>query len=274
MREMLVAYADGDFQSPPRASMRLGAQRLLVGAGASPDGALGVRVSGPAASSLEHVMICWLATGEVDAVIVGNEIGARRTGAVAAVAADTFAPGGPVEVGIVGSGRNGWAQIWGLTGVREITQLSVYSPTRDHREAFARRARDELGLAATAVGSAEEAVSGRDVVVLCTTSRVPVLESSWLKDGAHVNSIGAKTVATHEVPEQLLARMTRVFSDAPDEIDSPVSDLAGLPLVDLATMLTSSNQAHRVDDVTLFLYAGLGGADAYYAQCVARLARR
>src|SRR5487761_1928713 len=121
MREMLVAYADGDFQSPPRASMRLGAQRLLVGAGASPEGALGVRVSGPAASSLEHVMICWLATGEIDAVIVGNDIGARRTGAVAAVAADTFAPGGPVEVGIVGSGRNGWAQIWGLTGVREIT---------------------------------------------------------------------------------------------------------------------------------------------------------
>jgi len=272
MREMLVAYAEGDFVSPPRASMTVGSQRVLFGAGATADGDIGMRVSGPAASALQHLTVCWRASGEIDAVIVGNEIGARRTGAVAAVAADVCAPPGPVDVGILGSGRNGWAQIWALTGAREITGLSVFSPTREHREAFARRARDELGLAARAAASAEEAVAGRDVVVLCTTSRSPVVESVWLRDGVHVNSIGAKTAVAHEVPEQLLARMTRVFSDAPSEIDSPVSALAGLPLIELASLLKTKDPGPRVDDVTLFLYSGLGGADAYYAQTVARLA--
>lgn len=272
MREMLLAYADGTFVCPPRESMTVGTERVLFGAGVNSEGELGMRISGPAASKLQHLLVCWSPSGEVDTVIVGNEIGARRTGAVAAVAVDVCAIPGPIKVGIVGSGRNGWAQIWALTGAREITDLSVFSPTLEHRQAFARRARDELGIVASAASTAEEAVLGKDVVVLCTTSRSPVIESSWVKDGAHVNSIGAKSTVAHEVPEALLSRMNQVISDAPAEIDSPVSDLAGLPLVNLAALLTGSGQERGVDGVTLFLYSGLGGADAYYAQTVARLA--
>jgi ornithine cyclodeaminase len=250
--------------------MTFGETRVLFGAGGAPDGALGLRISGTAASPLEHVTVTWLPSGEVDAVIIGNELGARRTGAVSAVAADLLAAPGAVRVGILGSGRNGWAQVWGLTGARFVAELLIYSPTVSHRTRFAERARSELGLDAKAVGSARAAVEGADVVILCTTSRVPVMEAAWVKDGAYVASIGAKSSSAHEAPMELLARMSRVVSDAPDEIASPLSDLASLPLVSLGELLaTTSNSSLTAGEVSLFLYSGLGGADAAFAKAVA-----
>jgi alanine dehydrogenase len=269
MREALRSHAEGTYSSPPRLSMNFGETRVLFGAGGAPGGSLGIRISGTAASPLEHVTVTWLPSGEVDAVIIGKELGARRTGAVSAVAADLLAAPGAIRVGILGSGRNGWAQVWGLTGIREVTELLIYSPTTGHRTQFAERARSELGLEARAVETAREAVEGADVVILCTTSRTPVIESAWVKEGAYVASIGAKSSSAHEAPAELLERMSQVVSDAPDEIVSPFSELAGLPLVSLGELLTTPLSSSRAGEVSLFLYSGLGGADAAFARAVA-----
>jgi alanine dehydrogenase len=269
MRAVLRSHAEGEYLSPPRLSMSFGDNRVLFGAGGAPDGAIGLRVSGTAASALEHVTIAWLASGEIEAIIVGNELGARRTGAVSAVATDLLAVPGALRVGIVGSGRNGWAQVWGITGIRPISELLVYSPTPAHRREFAERARTELGLEARAVEHAREAVEEMDVVVLCTTSRVPVIEGGWVKDGAHVVSIGPKSSTSHEAPAELLERMSRVVSDAPDEIATPFSELGNLPLVSLGGLLKVPEAARLADEVSLFLYSGLGGADAAFAHAVA-----
>jgi len=272
MRVALRSHAGGGYLSPPRLSMTFGESRVLFGAGGAPDGSMGLRISGTAASPLEHVTVTWLPSGEVEAIIVGNELGARRTGAVSAVATDLLALPGAVRVGILGSGRNGWAQVWGLAGVRLVSELLIYSPTSDHRTAFAERARNELGLDARAVGSARDAVEGADVVILCTTSRAPVMESAWVKEGAHVASIGAKSSRAHEAPAELLERMSRVVSDAPDEIASPFPDLAGLPMVALGDLLAAPESSRLPGEVSLFLYSGLGGADAAFARAVARTA--
>jgi ornithine cyclodeaminase/alanine dehydrogenase-like protein (mu-crystallin family) len=269
MRSALRSHAEGEYLSPPRLSMTVGESRVMFGAGAAPDGAMALRVSGTAASPLEHVTVTWLPSGEVDAIIVGNEIGARRTGAVSAVAADLLAAPGAIRVGILGSGRNGWAQVWGLTGIRPISELLIYSPTDAHRTDFAERARNELGLDARAAGTAREAVERMDVVILCTTSRTPVMESDWVKEGAHVASIGAKSSGAHEAPPELLERMSRVVSDAPDEIASPLSDLANLPLLSLGALLAAPESSRLPGEVSLFLYSGLGAADAAFAQAVA-----
>lgn len=268
MREALRAHAEGTYLSPARLSMTFGETRVLFGAGGAPDGAMGLRISGTAASPLEHVTVTWLPSGEVDAVIIGNELGARRTGAVSAVAADLLAAPGALRVGIIGSGRNGWAQIWGLTGIRPVAQLLIYSPTVSHRTHFAERASSELGLDARAVETAREAVEGADIVILCTTSRTPVMESAWVNDGAYVASIGAKSSTAHEAPVELLERMSRVVSDAPEEIVSPLSDLGGLPLVSLGALLATPQSALGASEVSLFLYSGLGGADAAFARAV------
>ncbi len=268
MREALIAPR-GASTSPRRASTTIGDTRLLFGAGGSAAHGVGLRISGPATAPLEHLTVTWRPDGEIDAIILGNEIGARRTGGSIGGAGDLLAEAGPLRVGIVGSGRNGWAQVWALTGVREVAELAIFSPTEAHRERFAARACDELGLAARAVEQPRDAVEAMDLVILCTTSREPVIDATWVRDGAHVTSIGAKSTAAHELPEELLGRVERAVSDAPDELSAPVSDLAGLPMLSLGSLLIDGAPTRRDGAVSLFFYSGLGGSDAAYGQALA-----
>jgi ornithine cyclodeaminase len=58
-----------------------------------------------------------------------------------------------------------------------------------------------------------EAVVGADVIVLVTASPTPVLESGWVKPGAHVISVGACRPDQREIDPELTAR-SRFFVDA------------------------------------------------------------
>jgi ornithine cyclodeaminase len=59
--------------------------------------------------------------------------------------------------------------------------------------------------------SAEE-VSAADVVAACTTSAVPVVLAEHVREGAHINAVGAFTPTTRELPSALMRR-ARVFVD-------------------------------------------------------------
>ena len=64
-----------------------------------------------------------------------------------------------------------------------------------------------------AVDHAGEAVVGADVIVLVTSSPTPVLESGWVKPGAHVICVGACRPNQREIDPVLTAR-SRVFVDS------------------------------------------------------------
>jgi ornithine cyclodeaminase len=65
----------------------------------------------------------------------------------------------------------------------------------------------------TAVDHAGEAIVGADIVVLVTTSPTPVIESGWVKPGAHVISVGACRPTQREMDPVLVAR-ARLFVDS------------------------------------------------------------
>lgn len=60
-------------------------------------------------------------------------------------------------------------------------QIRVWSRTEANATKFAQ----EIG--ATACETAEQAVSGADVIVTVTSSSTPVLRGKWIKPGAHIN---------------------------------------------------------------------------------------
>jgi thiomorpholine-carboxylate dehydrogenase len=76
-----------------------------------------------------------------------------------------------------------------------LTDVRVWSPTREHAERFAR----EHGVRAAA--TAEEAVRGAQIVVTATSSIAPVLSGAWLTPGAHVNCVGACTPKWRELDD-------------------------------------------------------------------------
>jgi ornithine cyclodeaminase/alanine dehydrogenase-like protein (mu-crystallin family) len=123
-----------------------------------------------------------LKDGELLAVLDGQLITDLRTGAASGVAARKVPIAGPVSVGVIGSGHQAHTQLESLASVYQVESAAVYSPTVEHREAFAREMSAKLGVPVTAVASAEAAARGRAVVASASSARgkEPVLRGEWL----------------------------------------------------------------------------------------------
>jgi ornithine cyclodeaminase/alanine dehydrogenase-like protein (mu-crystallin family) len=123
-------------------------------------------------------------TGELMAILDGRLITEMRTAAASAIATDLLAAKDARVLAVLGSGVQARSHWEALRMVRDFDEVRVWSRNPKHAQAFA-----------TAIGaipvSAEEAVRGADVVVTVTNSPEPVLRGEWLKEGAHVNAVGA-----------------------------------------------------------------------------------
>jgi ornithine cyclodeaminase/alanine dehydrogenase-like protein (mu-crystallin family) len=117
-----------------------------------------------------------------------------RVGATAGVAARHLAPRDSTSVGLLGSGWQAPTQLSALkAALPSLEEVRVYSPTREHREAFAERMSRALEVRVSAMESARDAIREADVVDLCAPGhfdvREPLFESDWIKPGALVISM-------------------------------------------------------------------------------------
>jgi len=160
-------------------------------------------------SHLGTIMMLDPETGALDAIVDGRYITEVRTAAVSAVSARKLAREGASVLAILGSGVQARSHFEALAHVRKFREVRVWSPTSANRDAFA------ASTGARAMQSAEDAVSGADVIVLVTASATPVIESAWVKPGAHVISVGACRPNQQEMDAALVKR-ARLFVDSRD----------------------------------------------------------
>jgi alanine dehydrogenase len=269
-RGAVVDAYRGLLAAPPRLRADFGENGLVFTAGGYADGPVGFRVYGLWPGGSDQAVLVWDRNGRLKGCVVGNEIGARRTGALGGVAADALARANAASVGIVGSGVQAWTQLWAIAAVRPLAEVRVFSPTRENREAFARRAEAELSLPATACDTADEAVGGADVVVLATRAEQPVVEADWIQAGAHVSTVGPKLVSAHETPAELAERAGAVVSDSPEQAAAYGEPFfTDRSLTHLGAVVTG-DQAGRTsdDDITLYCSTGLAGSEVVLADAL------
>jgi alanine dehydrogenase len=248
----------------------IGELTLAFTVGGYPSGMVGFRVYGTWPGDSDQAVLAWDHRGRLRGVVVGWELGARRTGALGGAAAAALARPDVATVGVVGSGRQAWSQLWALTAVLAPSEVRVYSPTGEHRAQFAERSRSELGLAARAASSAEGAVAEADLVILATLSRTPVIDAGWIKDGAHVTTVGPKTVTAHETPPQLAERAALVASDSPEQaLAYGQPFFTERPLVHLGAVLDGAAPGRKdADEITLYCSTGLAGSEVVIASAL------
>lgn len=273
VREALLRFGRGELLAPARVRAPLGELDYVFTAGAFGDGSSGFRAyrasSSPDRPPGEQLVAVWDPEGQISGIVVGNELGARRTGALGAVAADVLARPDAAALGVVGTGAQAWAQLWALTAVRRLRRVRVWSRDAVHRESFAERARAELGLDAVATSDAATAVRDADLVVLATRSTQPVIEAGDITPGAHVTTVGPKSLEAHETPLALVEAASVVACDFPAQAAAhPSAFFTGsLPLVSLADVLLGvapgRQQPHHI---TLFASVGLAGSEVLVAQ--------
>jgi ornithine cyclodeaminase/alanine dehydrogenase-like protein (mu-crystallin family) len=136
-------------------------------------------------------------TGEPLVIMDGRLITEMRTAAVSAVAVDLLAQPDPKVLGILGSGVQARSHVQALSRVRKFEEIRVWSRS----ESNARRFAEEVGAHVT---TAEEAVSGADVVLTLTSSPEPVLLGRWLKKDAMVCAVGAVTPNRRELDDDAM----------------------------------------------------------------------
>lgn len=145
-------------------------------------------------------------TGFPLAVLDGTWITNMRTGAAGGVATKYLARKDSKILGLVGAGMQALTQLMAINEVMDIKEVKVSCRTCTHRESFAKMIHDKFGLNARAVDTIKEAVVGSDVVSTTTPSRVPIIKSSWVDDGTHINAMGADAPGKQELESHLIEK--------------------------------------------------------------------
>ncbi len=269
VREALLAAHSGLLYAPPRVAVDLGGGNLVFTAGRlEPAGVFGFRAYDTLVGAEQLVAVWGRDDGRLRALVCGDELGARRTGAIGAVAVDAAARPGAIRLGLVGAGTQAWTQLWAVRAVRPVTTVTVAARRPERAAAFAERAAAKLGVAVRPVTDARDAVSEQDVVIVATNSATPVLEAEWIAPGAHVTTVGPKAVSRHEVPAALAERADVILTDSPAQLAAyPEPHLfAGEPVVSLGAIL-AGEVAGRTDpeQITVFCSVGLAGTEVALA---------
>jgi ornithine cyclodeaminase/alanine dehydrogenase-like protein (mu-crystallin family) len=229
-------------------------------------------------------------TIEPYALVPDGYLQRMRVGGTSGVGSKYMARDDAAVAGLFGSGWQAGAQVLALCEVRDLEEIRVYSPTREHREEFAAEFTDRVEPTVRAVDAPADAVVGCDIVHTATSSLDPVFDPELLEPGTHVtclgvHEVGAETVERADQVAQTWSNQTRLVDDGsrmredvietktvenfvvgdPDEVPRFQKDEEALPDVDWASLpgladLIVDEEAGRQDDddITLFLERGLG----------------
>ena len=220
-------------------------------------------------------------TGAPLAIMDATHITDMRTGAASAIASKYLANKNPKTLSIIGTGNQSRTQMLAL-----ITQYGSFDDVRlfdiDHERAmaaarqFKRKYKDVIG-SVMAADTAEEAVTGCDIVVTATSSRAPVVMNEWIKEGTHINCIGADAPGKQELDSKIIKRARVIIDDWEQachsgEINVPLSkgditrnDIDG----EIGEVVARHRKGRRSPkDVTVFCSTGLAVQDSLTAKIV------
>ena len=159
-----------------------------------------------------------VSSGRFLGVMDGTGVTNLKCAAVTALVTDRCAAKDSGVLGIIGSGVQARQQYLGVSAVRDVDEVRVFSRDAGHAGAFARdvaaiAARSGAAVRVVVCDSAEQASRGVDILVTATTSPDPLPISSRLPGHVHVNCVGAHTVASRELPEDLLRTSVLIVED-------------------------------------------------------------
>lgn len=268
-----IALARGEATDVPRRRVRGGGAMLhLLQAAWPARGVMGFKSYTSSAAGARFWLHLFDATsGEPLAVIEADRLGMLRTGAAGGLAARCLSRPDARVAGIIGAGWQARGQMQALAAVREIAEFRVFARTTDKLEAFCVEMASELGVPVLAAKSAQDAVTGVDIVVTVTTSSKPVLSPDWIVPGVHINACGSNSLLRRELDEATLGKAGLLCVDGRENALLESGDLAPLldkgrigprQLVELGDILAGFRPGRmRADEVTIFESQGMAIQD-------------
>jgi ornithine cyclodeaminase len=273
-----MAKTTNALTSPPRFSISVDGGSLVFTTGAETKSSrvIGFRVydtfRDQTADNTHLTAVFNSHTGGFKGLVIGPLLGALRTAAINAIAIRHMARPDTRTLGILGSGFQARHHLQAAMLVRPFEQIKVYSPTAGHCLAFAEEMREKIGMDVEAVQSSEDVVRYADVLICATKSAAPVFDTSWLRPGVHINSIGPKFEKEQEISPQVAQKSEVIVTDS-------IAQAKGYPksffilytpefqrMIELSDVIAGKRKGRLSDtDITLFCSVGLAGTEVMVA---------
>ncbi|XP_078490041.1 ketimine reductase mu-crystallin-like isoform X1 [Ciona intestinalis] len=142
-------------------------------------------------------------TGILAAIIEAHLITYMRTAAATAVATKYLAPDNAKVLAIFGAGGQARSHFQTMNIIHKYEEIIVWNHTTENGEKFCQEI-SETFKNVRFCSSAKEAASNADVIVLVVSSQTPVLKGEWLKEGVHVNGVGACRPTWREMDDECM----------------------------------------------------------------------
>jgi alanine dehydrogenase len=239
VEKAFAAYSGGEAEVPVRTQIAVAKENavaLYMPGFASNMGALGVKIvsvfpnnltrSMPTISSV--VIMSDAVTGEPIAAIEGSYLTALRTGAASGVATKYLAKKDAKTVTIIGTGIQARTQLQAVCSVRDISRVKVFDIDKGRAQNYVDIMREKLqgkDIEYIIAETADDAVMDADIICTATTSKTPVFKAEFLKEGAHINAVGAFTPQMQEIGEDVVLRASKIAVDSKEAVLEEAGDI-------------------------------------------------
>jgi alanine dehydrogenase len=173
------------------------------------------------------VLLFDAATGSPLAVLEGTHLTRFRTGAATGAATQVLSRADSRSLAVFGAGGQSFFQVKGVLAARKIERIKVFDLLPEKMDELITRLRGDAscrGIELLRSGTPAQALEGADIVVTATTSSRPVFDGRLLKEGMHINAIGAFKPEMQEVDEETIRR-ARIFVDSVEACLEEAGDL-------------------------------------------------
>lgn len=140
-----------------------------------------------------------------------------RTGAAAAVATKYLAQKNSTVFGFVGAGSQAQACLHAYSRIFDVQKVYIWDTDQSVLPVF-QKTMSKLVSATIEVRAPEEFIPDSNVLTVTTYGEEIVVESKWVKQGLHINTIGSDTPGKQELEPEILKRAIIV----PDYLDQAI----------------------------------------------------
>ena len=190
---------------------------------------------------------------------------ALRTAATSAVAAKYLAPKGAKTMAMIGNGAQCEFQALAFQRVIGIDTVRLYDIDPAATQKAARNL-ENTGLSVITCPTAQDAVTGTDIITTCTADKqyATILTDNMVGAGQHINAIGGDCPGKTELHRDILLR-SDIFVEYPPQtrIEGEIQQLdADHPVTELWKVIAGKTQGRRnAQQITLFDSVGFATED-------------
>lgn len=208
--------------------------------------------------------------GRLLALIEARALGMMRTAAISGVATSLLAPKNSRIAAIIGTGPQAVTQLAALAAVRGFSEVRVYSPTPEKRQAFVDKLSARYPFTLRACDSLEAAMDGAEVATTITRASEPFLTPAHLKTCKHLNAVGAILATKAEVDQAVMQSADLIAVDDKENAVRGSRELRELLGTDgstwnnvavLSNLLAENKERPADAQLTIFKGMGMGMSD-------------